>query len=234
MNVLTSVGILILAALILASMQLAPGIFAIFMHYVHGKFSHKKAANLSTFFIIGAETSAVIIFLCIYAILCSSPAIAFVIDSNVFAWIMAGIFLALTFATLGLYYRRGAGTRLFIPRRFSQGLKSRISSAKSRSDAFVLGFVSLVPELIFTLPLYLIVTITIMRLDTICPARAGLIILFAIIAISPLLIMRIMHATGFNLADFIRFRFKNKSFFRFCIALCFLLIASLIILGVTR
>ena len=233
MSVLTSVGILILSGLILAFLQLVPGIFAIFSHFIHGKFSRPKASDLTTFFIIGNEIAVVLIFLCIYAILCCSPAVTFIIDSDIFAWILAGIFLALTFVTLGFYYRKGSGTKLFISRRLANGLKTRVQSTKSRSDAFTLGLVSVVPELIFTLPIYFITTITIMRLDFIPLGRAGLIILFAIIAILPPLILKITTSLGYTLADFLKFRFKNKTFFRFCLALCYLLIASLIILGVT-
>ena len=233
MSVLTSVGILILSGLILAFLQLVPGIFAIFSHFVHGKFSRPKASNLTTFFIIGSEIAVVLIFLCVYAILCCSPAVTFIIDSDIFAWILAGILLALTFITLGFYYRKGPGTKLFISRRLANGLRTRIQNTKSRSDAFTLGLVSTVPELIFTLPIYLITTITIMRLDLVSPERAGLIVLFAVIAISPLLILKAATTFGYTFADFLKFRFKNKTFFRFCLALCYLLIASLIILGVT-
>ena len=212
-------------------LQLVPGIFALFSHYTSGKYSQVRATDLATFFILGAETSVVVVFLCIYAILCCSPAVTFIIDSEVFAWAMAGILIALTLAILGFYFRKGSGTKLFISRRLASNLRTRITTVKTRSDAFAFGFVSAVPELIFTLPIYLLATIAIMRLNLSHFESAGLIILFAIVAILPLLIIHC--SPSHNLADFLRFRFKNKSFFRFAIALFYLLIAALIILGVT-
>ncbi|MBQ3297070.1 hypothetical protein IJH01_03045 [Candidatus Saccharibacteria bacterium] len=233
MSVLTSLGILVLSALILVFLQLVPGIFALFNHYMHGKFSYKKASDLATFFIIGVETAVVLVFLCLNIILCCSPTTTFIIDSDIFAWLMSGIFLALAFIILGLYFRKSSGTELFISRRLATSFRARLTQVKSRSDAFVLGLISIVPELIFTLPVYFLIIITIMKFNLIGPARAGLIMLFALIVISPLIIIRILNSTGHNLADYLKFRFKNKPFFRFCLTLFYLLIASLIVLGVS-
>ena len=233
MSVLTSVGILVLSALVLTFFQLIPGIFAYFNHYTHGKYSYKRASDLATFFILGVETAVVLVFLCLYTILCCSPAITFIIDSEIFAWILAGIILALAFVIFGLYYRSGPGSKLFISRRLATSFNTRITSAKFRSDAFILGLISIVPELIFTLPIYLITLITILHLDLISPARAGIIILFAFIAILPLFIIRTFTSTTHNLADYLKFRFKNKTFIRCCIPLFYFIIASLIIIGAT-
>lgn len=232
MSVLTSIGILVFAMLILAFLQLVPGIFLLFTHYASGKYSKLKATDLTTFFILGVETAVVLIFLSLCTILCVSPATTFIIDSDIFAWIMAGIFLALSLVIFSFYYRKGRGSKLFISRRLAHEYQAKIPTVKTRSDAFVFGLTALIPELIFTLPLFLIVTTEIMQLGTDCFARAGLIILFALVTILPLLIFYTFSQHSRNLADFIRFRFKNKTFFRLTLALLYFLIAVLIILGV--
>lgn len=231
MSILTSIGILILSMLIMVFLQFVPGIFALFSHQVAGKYSRVRASDLSTFFILGFETSIVILFICLFTILCFSPAIISVIDSEMFAWVMAGIFIALTLISLGFYFSKGSGTKMFISRRLASMFHSKISTIKTRSDAFTLGLISVIPELIFTLPLFLMVAISVMRLDFSQFERAGFIILFAIVSILPLVIFHSL--SNYNLADFIRFRFRNKTFFRFAIASFYLFIAALIILGVT-
>ncbi|MBR3248687.1 hypothetical protein IKF89_01510 [Candidatus Saccharibacteria bacterium] len=232
MSDLTSLGILLLSMLIMAFLQLVPGIFVLFSHYKFGQFFKLKASDLTVFFILGAETSVVMFFLAIYAIFYASPLISLAVDSDIFAWIMAGILIAISLLFFCLYYRRGKTSELFISRNFAAHCRTRIKTAKTRSEAFLLGFFAGIPELIFTLPLYVLAVTSVVHLGTNGFERAGLIILFALVAIAPLLIFYSLTSAGRTLADFARFRFKNKSFFRFIIPLLYFLIAVLIILGV--
>ena len=228
MSVLTPVGIIVFSMLIAAFLQLVPGIFLIFSHFVTGKYSKNKASDLTAFFIFGVETATITMFLATYAILCSASSI---IDSTAFAWIAAGIFIALSLITLTLYFRKGRGSRLFISRSFAKSIRTKVTTVKSRSDAFFLGFFSIVPELFFTLPIYFACSVAIMQLAPTSFGRAGLIVLFALTSIAPLLILHAFSRTH-TTADFIRFRFQNKSFFRFALSLFYLFLAILIILGV--
>ena len=232
MSVLTSVGILLLSALILAFLQLVPGIFALLLHFSSGKFSKNKASDFGTFFLLGAETSIILIFLFVYFILTSTPAIAYAVTDPLFAWIMAGILAALGLFFLCCYYRRGSGSELFISRNLAHKYRQKAATIKNRSDAFILGLIASVPELIFTLPLYILAVLQVNLLAPDSLTRASLIILFALIAILPLFILHATASHGYNLADFLKFRFKNRQFFRFAITLFYLFIIILIILGV--
>lgn len=229
MSVLTSVGILLLSMLIMAFLQLLPGIFSLLIHYTNGKFSKNKASDLGTFFILGVETAIVLFFLAIYSILASSPAIAQILDSELFAWIMFSIFVALGCFAFFFYFRSGPGTKLFISRKLAHRYHHKAETVKTRSDAFVLGLSASVSELAFSLPLYLITATVIMRTFPNSAERAGLIILFILVAVLPLLILHSAATTGRTLADFTRFRFKNKTFFRCFIALFYFLLAFLVI-----
>ena len=62
MNVFASIGIVLLAMLIMASLQLVPGVFALFFHYALGKHSLKKASGLGLFFILDAEIISAFLF----------------------------------------------------------------------------------------------------------------------------------------------------------------------------
>ena len=234
MSVLTSVEILILAMLIMASLQFVPSVFSLFSHYSHGRFSKNKASDLVTFFIIGVEAATVAFFVAIYCIMSASPVFSFIVDNGIAAWVTAGVIAALGVLFFLVYFQKGRGTaKLRLFPNLTSKYPLRIKSAKSRSDAFLLGFFSVIPELVFTIPLYVLVTVATMRLGADSPERAALAILFAFSAIAPLVIIHIRLVAGHNLADFIRFRLKNKTFFRVMISLLYFLIAGVIIMGVT-
>ena len=99
MSVFVSIGIVILAMLIMASLQLVPGVFALFHHYACGKYSAKKASTLCLFFILGSEIIAAFLF--ITAIYIAD--ILFLNDldprNNVLTWISAGVLIALSIAS---------------------------------------------------------------------------------------------------------------------------------------
>lgn len=231
MNVIISVGILVFAMLIFAFLQLVPGIFLLFHQYASGKYSKNRSTDLITFFILGVETTVALIFLSLLFILGISPAITHAVDNDIFSWIMSGVFFAAAIALFMFYYRRGRGSKLFIPRRLASHYQAKIPTIKTRSDAFVFGLIAGVPELCFTLPVYIIATTTMNQLGLSSPEHAGLIILFALAAVLPLFLFHIFTHT-YNFADLIRFRFKHKSFFRFCLSFFYFLIAIFIIMGV--
>ena len=217
--------------LLMASFQLLPGIFLILRHHVASRFSKPKASDLALFFIFGAETAFVFFFLSFYAILNALSFLSPFFASTVFLYALAGVMLALSILSFCFYYRRSPGSKLFISRRRVSQYHIRIKNIKSRSDAFSLGFVSPVFEFIFTFPLFILASFEIMQLGETPVSRAALTILFVLSAILPLVILHFLFGTSHNLSDLLKFRFKNKSFFRFLIALLYFLIAILIIIG---
>ena len=190
MGIITPIGIVILAMVIMASLQLVPGIFALFYHYALGKFSKKQASILSLYFILGAEVIAACLFL-------SSFYLTYVFffgfakaEVNYLALIIAGILIALAFFSFFFYYRKGSGTRLFIPYKYARAIDQSAKTAKTRSDAFMLGAVSGTYELIFTLPLYLLTAIEIMEMNINYHFNNILTVLYIIAPIIPLLFIR--------------------------------------------
>lgn len=224
MNAFAPYGIIILAALILASFQLVPGIFALFSHYTLGKFSKPKASRLSLFFILGVETINTCLFVSIYYL----ASIVFLGDTNlickIIGFILAGIFIALAMITFFFYYRPGKGSELFVPRKYAEALRHNAKSAKLRLDAFLLGIVSSTCELVFTLPLFIISIIMTFMLD-----HSPISFLLILAPLVPLLYIHFRFQAGQNLADIIKSRIKSKTFFRIFISLCYILIATIII-----
>lgn len=229
MSVFSSVGIIIIAMLIMASLQLTPGVFALFYHYASGKYSKKRVSRLSLFFILGAEVISACLFLSSYYIAYffflgkSRP------EHSVFAWFGIGVLVALSIASFFFYFRRGKGTQLFIARSFADALNESAKSIKTRSDAFALGAVSSTCEILFTLPLYIITAIEIIELSSENFTSDILTIIYILTSAIPLFITNFLFQSGHNLADIERTRVKDKTFTRLIMGFSYLIIAILII-----
>ena len=208
--------------------MLTPGIFANFFHYASGKYSRGKADRLSLFYILGAESMVVLSFFLIATIIWVFPLP--LLESSIAHWILAGILAATSFSFFNLYFRKGSGSRLFISRSTAKYFLDKPCQIKSTSDAFVFGLVSGIPELPFTIPLYIASIFAIFNL-TISPiSYATIIMIYSICTILPLFLIHHSFRTNANLADYLKIRSKNKTFFRFFLTLLYLLITILIIL----
>lgn len=223
MSVIISVIILILAMLISAFLQLVPGTFSIFYHFSLSKTNAKKADDRSLGFILGSELFITFIWVAIYSLIlsffCNSPDFC----PSSFFWIMSGILFAEAVAVFWFYYRKSKATALFIPRRTASTISNCARKAKSRSDAITLGFFAGLPELIFTLPLYVISAIIL--LNTTAISRALVVILYVLFSTIPLFIIRTAYRTGHNLADITRARTRFKPFFRLSLSILYVLLA---------
>ena len=230
MSVFTSLGILVLSVLIIASLKAVPGIFGLFYHYASGKYSAKKVSNLSIFFILGVETLPVIVFIVLNFILSALTFTKLDFSSNVFLMPMVGLFFALALAFYLFYFKKGYGTKLFISRKTAKNFNKRALAVKTRSDAFALGFTAGLPELIFTLPLYFILLIEVSACFVIPDTCSSILFLFVLLTISPLFFIYAYFRNGNNLANFERARIKNKGFFRCFISSLYAFIAVILMI----
>lgn len=229
MSVFISLGIVILSMLIMASLQLTPGIFALFYHYALGQFSKAKASYLSLFFILGAEIITTCLYLSIFYLTCIFFFDNLHPETTILFWAIAGILIALGVVSFFFYYRRGPGTKLFIPRKYAKALDLNAKFVKTRSDAFMLGAIAGTCELLFTLPLYVVTCIEIMRMGAEGFASNFLTVLYILTPVIPLFFIRWKFQSNFNLADIEKSRVHDKPFTRFILAFSYILIAILII-----
>ena len=236
MSALTSLSFIILAMLIQSFLQTSPSVFAIFYHHNLSKTSKKKADDRSLSFILGVEIAVSIIFLITYfAITFLFPEKNFL--NPIFLWIMSGIFFIETVFMLFFYFRLGKKfkktTKLFVPRHIANKIVYLSEHTKKRTDAVILGILTVLIELIFTLPLMVISSIGILNLSP----RFGFIFIIAyiIIATLPLFTIRTLFYRSHNLATIQRFRAKNKMLFRLIISISYLALAIItLILGVNQ
>lgn len=228
MSIFISVVIIVLAMLIQGLLQLTPGIFSIFYHSALGKLSAKKTDNLSLSFILGVECYLAIMLLSVFFIV--NFLLSYLVSYSTIFWVLSSLSFTMALLFFLLYFRKSTATALFISRRTAKNLDLRATTAKSRLDAFALGFFSGVPELVFTLPLFVIL---IFAMSYIPGLTSTLILLpYIIIVITPLFTIRTLFRTGSNLASITRLRTKLKPLIRWAITISFLLIAfGLIYLG---
>lgn len=215
--------------LIMASLQLQPGVFSLLYHYCLGKYSRSRASDLTLFFILGAEVSSACIFLCCYYFANIFFLYQFRPEQSFLAWIAVGILTALAITSFFYYFRSGRGTRLFIPRKSAKALDARAHKVKTRSDAFILGVSSSIYELVFTLPLYIITSVEIIEMEVEFSPSHLLTILYILVPTIPLFITRWSFQTGRNLADIQKLRVGSKNFTRIILSVSYLAIAILII-----
>lgn len=229
MSIITSVGIVAISMLIIASLQLASGIFALFFHYALGRFSKTKAANLAIFFIIGVEVITAFLFLAVYYLTCIIFFDGISFDNNFTIWLLIGVTIALGLTAPIFYFRRGNGTKLFIPRRYARALDQSAQITKTKSDAFLLGLSAGASELFFTLPLFMASSIAIIKLNTTSTLGNPFSLIFVLAPLVPLFVTYWLYRSGHNLADIGRLRTHNKLFIRFILCSGYLLLAILLI-----
>lgn len=231
MSVFVSVIILILVALIFCFLQITPGVFTQFYHYSLGRFTKNRTDDLSLDFILGVETFSTIIWFAVYTIVFMILYYNQNQINSLLFWILASICIIEALFVLIFYFKKGHSTATFIPRSASKAFLTDIKKVKSRKDAFAIGFLSAIPELIITLPLYIMTTIILANSVILYPAL--IIILLIIVPTIQLFIIRLCYRSGHNLASIQRFRTKTKLFLRLFLSLCFLeLSAVMIYLGV--
>ncbi|MBR6505861.1 hypothetical protein IKT18_03450 [Candidatus Saccharibacteria bacterium] len=208
----------IVSMVIFCFLQIPSGVFSMFYHFRLAKTSKKQADDATLSFILGVEIFNTIMWLLTYIIIfcCQSSSI-----SPFFLWLMTGICLADAVAAFFFYFRKSkSSTATFISRRVAKSLASRAKTVSSRSDAITLGFVSCLPELLFTLPLYITCS-AFLQSENALP-RAILIIVAVIIAVVPLFVIRTFFRTDHNLAEIQRLRVKLKPHFRIILSLAYI------------
>lgn len=231
-----SLAIIILAIGIQTLLQLSQGVFAVFYHHALGKTTAKKADDRSLSFILGVEIFTAVFYLLTYLI------VSFVItqkgfDNIILVWIMIGIFITEAVFFFFCYYKMGKKykktSRLFVNRHVAEALIYKAEHAKSRTDTIILGIVTSAIELAFTLPLFVISSVEILRFDS----RFGFlfIVIYVIAATAPLFGTRILFRANNTLAGIMQIRSSKKNLYRILITIGYLSIAALVfITGVVK
>ncbi len=222
MDIISSLSILALAGLIQTSFQLSVSVLSLISgHALGSKHSHERVLVLSTSFVIGALTMTLLLLSSLSLILLN----VFVYEIPPIAWsAVCGLMFSVGIAIWIFYYRREEGTSTWVPRPVATYLTDRTKSTKSGIEAFALGMISILGELIFIIAPLLLASMVIINM---APAwqLAG-VATYTIFSILSLLIIWVAVGSGHKVSKIQKWREKNKYFLQFVaggglIVMCF-------------
>lgn len=126
-------------------------------------------------------------------------------------WLAIAAFAAVMGVIIALfYYRRGKGTTLWLPRSIADFLVHRTKATKNNFESFLLGFGSILTELIFILSPIMVAGILLAGKPSL-PQLSG-IALYTLIATLPVIIFATLIAGGHKVSALQSWREKNKRF----------------------
>ena len=211
MDILSSLAIIALAALIHASFQLSVSVLTLLNgHSIIAKHSQAKVLRLTTSFVFGVAVMTVLLLSFISIIFLDSfrggiPSIV---------WAMAcGLLVGVSLAVWLFYYRRQKGTSLWIPRPIANYLNERTKATTRSAEAFSLGLTSVIGELIFIIAPLVISALVLIQLS---PGWQLVGIgLYTIISMLSLVAVWALLGGGHKLSAIQKWREDNKYFMQF-------------------
>lgn len=211
---ISSLIIIIFAGLIHASFQLSLSVLTLLSgHSIGQKTSQRRLLKLSSNFVSGVLAitllllSATSYYLALFVHHVNST-------EQFIAAISSGLMIGLGVATWAFYYRPTPGTSLWLPRNFADHLTKRSKSTKNTAEAFSLGVVSVLAEIIFIIAPLLASSLAIITLPDIW-WQIGSVILYTVISALPLIIINALINAGHSIANLQKWREKHKRFLQF-------------------
>ena len=203
------VAILCFIGLIHASFQLSVSVLTLLGgHSLGRRLAYRRVMGLLCSFVLGALLMTILLTtgLVYY--------ISIIVQHQLITWqlimaISCGVLASLGVASWLLYYRRGHGTELWLPRSFIAYLSKRSAKTSSRFEAFSLGVSSVIAELPFLTASLLIAALPV-RLW-----QAGAIISYSCLAVSSLGLIIVVVGSGHTIAQVQQWRQRHKHFMQF-------------------
>jgi len=224
MSDLLNTSIVVLAAILQATLQLGLGSLTLLYHESASRNITKKTKRLISSFISGVGLMVILLL----------GATCFIVDrllgnplSQEIFYILIGVLTALAIIMWFFYYRRGHSTELWLPKRFALFTNRRAQSTGSDTEAFSLGIFCTFAELPIAVAPLILATSSI--LDTTPDYQLIQLALYCLITIAPLLIFRFAIHTGRTAVDVQKWRVRNKTFLRLISAAAFLALAAFIV-----
>lgn len=223
MSVFTSIGVLILAAIIHATLQLGQGVFLILYHASAKRYFTSKTRNLTGSFVSGVGLAtffglSAICFILVYLAHGLLPTVA-----------LAIIICILTLLAIFMwffYYRHGHTTELWLPKSTARFITTRARQTRSNTEAFSLGILTCILELPISAVLLVLAASSILALPDVWQLLA--ILVYTLVTITPLFVMQLAFRRGKTVVDAQRWRLQNKNFLRIISGIGFLVLAIFI------
>lgn len=222
MDLISSLAVITLAALIHASFQLSVSVLLLLSgHSLGSRHSHLRLMRLTTSFVIGAGTMTALLLTFVSFVLQN----LFGSDAPQIVWAMAcGIMFGVAVSVWLFYYRHEKGTTTWLPRNIADYLSHRTKATKLSGEAFGLGLTSVIGELLFILAPIAASALALIQL----PGAWKLVgvAIYVIISMLSLILVWVLIGGGRKIADVQRWRETNKNFLQLSAG------AGLLILGI--
>lgn len=211
MNIPSSLAIVALAALIHASFQLSVSVLTLLGgHAIGAKRSQAKVLRLTTSFVIGAGVMTVLLLSFVSLVMLdifgtSVPPVVWAVS--------CGLLFGVGIAVWLFYYRPGRGTSLWVPRPIASYLSERTKATKRSAEAFSLGLVGVLGELIFIIAPITVSALVLIQLPSLWQL-AGIAI-YAVLSLLSLVIVWVLIGSGHKLSRIQEWRETNKYFLQF-------------------
>lgn len=215
MDILASLAVVILAALIHSSFQLSVSVLTLLSGRAKGaRKANHKVLQLAGSFVFGAA------FITILLLSTIALLVGQITNNNPpqILWaVSCGLMVGVGLAVWVFYYRSGPnnreGTSLWIPRYFADFLAARTKVTKSNPEAFSLGITTVVSELLFIIAPLFVTALVLIRLDPVWQLPG--IALYALVSLMSLMIAGALIGGGHSLSSIQRWRETNKRFLQF-------------------
>ena len=216
-------SIVALAALVHATMQLGVGSLVLLYRESARKHVQKRTKNIVSSFISGV---GIMIFL-------GTAATAFVIsnffDGGFSVEVLAaviGFLVAFGIAVWFFYYKADESSEVWLPKVVAQFINTRARVTENNTEAFSLGALTCVGELPFGLILAVVAGNSIASVPELW--RPILAAVYTLIAIAPMVVVRVAVRRGKTAQTMQKWRVRNKAFLLFVSGAGFALLAAFI------
>ena len=208
MTITTSLIIVAIAALIHASFQLSISMLTLLSsHTIGKKRSHGRLLLLGNAFLLGVSVMTLLLLTAVATLL--QP-----VANSPLTWtICCGILAGVGVSVWLFYYRKQAGTTLWIPRSFARYLSVRAKKTKQSGEAFTLGLGSVFGELLFIFAPISVTALILLQLEP-CWQLVG-IAMYTLISLGSLLFVYGLIGGGLSISRIQKWREGNKQFLQF-------------------
>lgn len=217
-------GIIALAAIVHASLQLEVGALMLLYHASLGKHIKKKTRNLVSSYILG---SALLVVLFLSTIIFLIATFTNGTLSTKSLMILSAVLLMLALSIWLFYYRSRHTTELWLPKSISRYINRRAKLTESNIEAYSLGMLTAFAEMPFSIVLLIVAGNSIILLPFEWQFLS--VLAYAFVSVLPLFILRISIRRGNTVVDVQKWRLKNKNFFRALSGTLFLTLAAFLI-----
>jgi hypothetical protein len=217
-------GVILLAGIVHASLQLELGALLLLYHASLGKHIKQKTKDLVSNYILG---SAMLVILFVSTIIFLISSVSYTSLSTESIAVLAAVLLMLAVLIWLFYYRSRQTTELWLPKSIARYINKRAKLTDSNIEAFSLGMLTAFSEMPFSFVLMVLAADSIVLMPF--EIQFLVVLLYAFISVLPLFILRFFIKRGSTVVDIQKWRMRNRNFFKVLSGTLFLTLAIFVI-----